>query len=197
MCIAYCRVPAGRGLQRTARAATRHGTRERIAHVIRLARHNIYEHAAHYTLWIVHTARYLTLSCLIPFWKQLPHCGLQTLILVGQKYLSHNVFLNTGLPRSKPNADQCRSKSLHWSKLLLNTDLKKRGVLLETLRYSSQYLSTPINAGRLDWHWEALRSIEKNWSASGLIMQYLSALGIYWGSAVNSNLTVAPSWSCG
>ncbi len=49
-------------------------------------------------------------------------------------------YYKTFLPRSMPNADQCRSKSWHWSELPLNADHCR---------------SIPI----IDWHWALIEGV--------------------------------------
>ncbi len=71
--------------------------------------------------------------------------------------------LFTGLPRSMPNADQCRSKSWHWSEMPLNAN-HCRSMPIN----SDQFLSMPINANLaligIERNWEELIGIDRHWS---------------------------------
>ncbi len=66
------------------------------------------------------------------------------------------------------NPDQCRSKSWHWSEMVLNAD-HCRSILIN----SSQCWS---------WHWSALIGIDRNWLTLGSMPQFWPAMGIDRGS---------------
>ncbi len=56
---------------------------------------------------------------------------------------------SSGLPRSMPNADQCRSQSWHWSEMSLNADHCRNWSALIGI----------------DRHWDQCQDFDRHWSA--------------------------------